>query len=684
MRLFAFLLAALILAAPAQSDEPRRFTGEDVFNLEWATDPQVSPDGKAIVYARAGFDIMSDQVRSALWEINLATGLQAPLVVGRGSYSQPSWSPDGTRLMYFAAEDAGPELRVYYLEDGRSASLGRFAAPPGQAVWSPDGRNIAFVMFTPKEGPSLAKPSAKPKGAEWAEPVKVFDTLVIRRDGRGEARPGANQLYVIPSEGGAARKITDLKEGFSSPKWLSSGQIIGVGNLDPKAELDPVESNLLTVDLETGAVEEITSLDGPESGVVVRPAGGQIAFLGYEDKVLSYQMARLRVAAPDGSGVRPIAASFDRAFSSLAYHPDGRSLLALSEDRGDQVLIEIGADGGVKEITREVGGTSIGRPYASGSFSVGGTGRNPVIAYTHVSPYRPAEVAVIEGGKRRILTDLNRDALDPVTLARIEEITVASSHDGLPIQAWVAYPPGHQKGESWPMIMEIHGGPFAMYGPVFAAEIQRYAAEGYVTVYVNPRGSTGYGEAFAQKIDDNYPGQDYDDLISVVDALIARGDVDPARLFVTGGSGGGVLTAWIIGKTDRFAAAGVIKPVINWATMALSADIAAYVRRHWIREDPWTVEGRARYWQTSPLSLVENVSTPTLVMVGEEDWRTPPWESEQYYSALKMLEVDTVLVRVPGASHSIAARPSHLNAKVDNIMGWFARYDPKAAGKKAE
>ena len=271
---------------------------------------------------------------------------------------------------------------------------------------------------------------------------------------------------------------------------------------------------------------------------------------------------------------------------------------------------------------------------------------------------------------------MNADALCNLQLASLEEIQVASSHDGRKIEAWIAKPPQFKADRSLPLLLEIHGGPFAMYGPSFAAEIQRYAAQGYVTVYANPRGSVGYGEEFAQLIDRNYPGQDYDDLMSVVDAVIARDYVDPDRLFVTGGSGGGVLTAWIVGKTKRFAAAATIKPVVNWTTMALTGDIAAFVGRHWMRAQPW--EDPELYWRLSPISLVGNVTTPTLVMVGEEDWRTPTWEAEQFYGALKLQKVPSALIRVPGASHSIASRPSRLIAKTDNIMGWFAKHDQNA------
>ena len=246
--------------------------------------------------------------------------------------------------------------------------------------------------------------------------------------------------------------------------------------------------------------------------------------------------------------------------------------------------------------------------------------------------------------------------------------------DGLPIQAWMAIPAGVKADRSAPLILEIHGGPFAMYTPSFAAEIQRYAAEGYVTVWANPRGSTGYGEAFAQEIDEAYPGPDHEDLMSVVDAVVAQGWVDKKRLFITGGSGGGVLSAYATGMTDRFAAAAVIKPVINWFTMALAGDIGVVVSRHWIRGSPW--ENPQKYFDRSPIRVVGNVTTPTLVMVGEEDWRTPAWEAEQWYTALKMQDVPSAYVRVPGTSHTIAARPSNLVAKVDTIMAWFEKYDP--------
>jgi acylaminoacyl-peptidase len=297
-----------------------------------------------------------------------------------------------------------------------------------------------------------------------------------------------------------------------------------------------------------------------------------------------------------------------------------------------------------------------------------------VVAYTAAGPERLADVSVVplRGGAPKRLTDLSGDLLSQRSLGKLEELWVPSSHDGMRIQAWVITPPGFDPAKRYPLILEIHGGPFAAYGPTFAAELQLYAAAGYVVVYVNPRGSTGYGKAFGNAIHHAYPGFDYDDLMSAVDAVIARGYVDTSRLFVTGGSGGGVLTAWIVGKTDRFRAAVVQKPVINWTSFALTADRYTFFWKYWFPGLPW--EQQEQYWARSPLSLVGHVKTPTMVLTGEEDYRTPMSESEQYYQALQLQRVPTALVRVPGAGHGLDKRPSQLASKVAHVLAWFERH----------
>lgn len=675
----AFAVCALALALPASAQETgdgesRRFTAERVFDLEYATSPQISPDGSKIVYVRHSMDRMSDQDRGDLWIIDVKSGEQRPLVTGGASASAPVWSPEGDRLLYSTSIDGKPALMLLYLDSGQSFSLAQFEKAPSGAAWSPDGEMIAFSMFVAGETPSFAEPVKAPEGAEWNEPVRVFDDITFRFDGQGYLEDGARQVFTLPASGGSPRQVTEGEADMGNPEWLDSDTLLVTGNLAEDRELDPIESEIYALELSDLSLTPLTSRDGPDHSPVVSPNGTTIAFRGHDDNLKAYEQSNLYLMDADGSNVREIAADFDREIGATAWAPNGRSLFVMAENAGNVDVFQISTNGEVSVELSGLGGTSIGRPYAGADFSVSETSR-PVFAYTAGSPNTPSEVAV--AGRNvtdRVLTALNKDLLPYLDMAEIEEIKVSSSHDGREIEAWVALPPDFTPDGSFPMILEIHGGPFSMYGPFFAAEIQRYAAEGYVTVWANPRGSTGYGEEFAQLIDLAYPGNDYDDLMSVVDELVARDYVDPERLFVTGGSGGGVLTAWIVGKTDRFAAAATIKPVINWMTMALAGDIAPFVRRHWIREDPW--ENPEAYLKLSPISLVGNVVTPTLVMVGEEDWRTPTWEAEQFYTALKLQEIDTALIRVPGSSHYIAGRPSRLIAKTDNIMGWFEKYDP--------
>lgn len=671
-------LPSLATAAFASdADESRRFTAERVFDLEYADDPQISPDGSTIVYARKSMDKFADQVVSDLWSIDTRKGTHRPLVSGQGSSSSVRWSPSGDRLIYMASNNGKQELRLRYKDTGDSFSLAQLEQSPGAPVWSPDGKSIAFTMLVPDERPGFAKPPKSPEGAEWAKPVRVVDDLVFRFDGAGYLPKGKTQIFVLGTEGGTPRQVTDGKNGFDNPQWLGNGALLVTGNEAEDADLDPIESDIYRVDLSSEAVTPLTQRDGPDFAPQIAPNGARIAYLGYDDELRSYQQNNVYLMASDGGGATNLTVNYDRSVDNIAWRPDGKALIGQVEVEGILTLVSIDLSGNVRTLVEDIGGTSLGRPYAAGSFSVASNagGSSPIIAYTKGSTNRPAEVAISRGGRDgRQLTRLNEDALGHLDLSRIEEIKISSSHDGREIEAWVALPPDFRPDGSFPMILEIHGGPATMYGPYFSAEIQRYAAQGYVTVYANPRGSTGYGEDFAQLIDLNYPGNDHDDLMSVVDALIAKNYVSKDRLFITGGSGGGVLTAWAVGKTDRFAAAATIKPVINWTSMALAGDIARFVSRHWFRAQPW--EQPEEYWRRSPLSIVNNVKTPTMVMVGEADWRTPAWEAEQFYTALKVQKVDTVLVRVPGASHLIARRPSQLIAKVDNIMGWFAKYDP--------
>ncbi len=366
------------------------------------------------------------------------------------------------------------------------------------------------------------------------------------------------------------------------------------------------------------------------------------------------------------------AADLDRSLASVTWAANSRGVYVSYDSEGKTTLGYQPLKGRFEQITDAIGSVSFGRPYSGGDYAISDRG---LVAFTLADTQRPADVAIVKRGEPRPITKLNEDALGDKTLAKVEEVWLKSTHDQLPIQAWVAYPPGFDKSKKYPLVLEIHGGPVANYGPHFSAEVQLFAAQGSVVLYMNPRGSDSYGKEFAQTIHHNYPSHDFDDLMTGVDHLIGEGYIDKDRLFVTGGSGGGVLTAWTVGHTDRFAAAVVAKPVINWYSFVLTADFYPFFADYWFPGKPW--EHMEHYMKRSPISYVGNVKTPTMLLTGEADYRTPISETEQYYQALKLQGVETAMVRIPDASHGITKRPSNLLNKVAYIQWWFDKHDPK-------
>ncbi|HZD05385.1 MAG TPA: S9 family peptidase, partial [Longimicrobiales bacterium] len=545
------------------------------------------------------------------------------------------------------------------------------AESPGGVTWSPDGRWIAFTMFVPDSPSTFATMPPKPEGAEWAEPVRVIDDVQYRSDGNpGFLRDGNTHVFVVPAEGGTPRQITSGPYDHTRPAWSADGgSLLVTANRRDDADLEaPNDTEIWEVSVADSGMRPLTDRFGPDAGAVVSPDGRRVAYTGFDDHFQGYEVTRLYVMDRDGSNARMLAGDLDRDVGGLVWSADSRGLYVQYDDRGDTKVALVGLDGRVRDVLEGgVGGLSLGRPYSGGSFSYGGG----TIAFTHTSPDHPADVAAVpaEGGEVRRLTRLNDDLLGPRELGRVEEIEWTSSFDGRGVQGWIVTPPGFDPSRRYPLLLEIHGGPFANYGNRFAAEIQLYAAAGYVVLYANPRGSTSYGQEFGNLIHHAYPGNDYDDLMSGVDAVLERGYVDPDRLYVTGGSGGGVLTAWIVGKTHRFRAAVVQKPVINWASFVLYADATPFFSKYWFPAFPW--EDHEHYWRRSPLSLVGNVTTPTMLVTGEADYRTPSGEAEQFYMALELQGVESVMVRIPGASHNIARRPSNLIAKVVHVLKWF-------------
>ena len=662
-------LVPLLLATPAHTQS--RFGPMDVFQLEYAADPQISPDGTQVVYVRTSMDIMKDRKRSELWIVD-SDGTDHRAL---GSGGSPRWSPDGTRLAY----TSNGQIRLRWMDTGETATLTQVSESPSGLRWSPDGRHIAFNMLVPHPPPRLAAPPKPPAGAEWAPPPIMESRFRNRRDGVGYLAFGYHHIFVIPVEGGTPRQVTSGDFHHSNPAaWTPDGtHLVFSSNRRPDWERDHRNSDLHIVSILTGEIDAVTDRSGPEHSPAVSPDGRRIAFVGHEDRMRTYQARRLHLVNLDGSGLRVVTDALDRSVSRPVWAADGGGLYFQYDDRGNTKVAFTTLDGDFEVLAGDVGGTSYGRPYGGGSFTVANDG---AFALNRTRPDMPGEVAVGRrgGGDIRQVTRLNEDLLADRVLGEVEEIWWESSFDGRPIHGWIVKPPHFDPNRLHPLILEIHGGPISNYGDRFSAEIQLMAAAGYVVLYANPRGSTGYGEEFGDLLYHNYPGEDYDDLMSGVDAVVERGYVDENNLFVTGGSAGGIMTAWIVGKTDRFRAAAAQKPVVNWISKTLTADnwYGYYVSRY--EGLPW--EDPEPYWRFSPISLAGDVNTPTLFITGEEDLRTPLSESYQMFHALKMRGVDTAVIRLPGAWHDMSRRPSQLMAKVANILAWFEKYRVHAPG----
>ena len=675
-------LGALALSSPvfanSQSDEATSekntfFQSEDIFNLEYVSEVQVSPNGKYIAYVRRSNDIMSDSSRANVWLASVDGKSHRPLLSSKKNYYSIRWSPDGSRLAYLSNEEGKPQLYVRWMDTGQTALVTNVTSSPSNITWSPDGKYIAFTMSVDaKEKPLDVKMPKKPEGAKWSPKFQYITKARYQADGKGVLDPAYTHIFIVPSDGGTARQLTSGNYHHNGRlSFAPNGEkIYFSANRSDNWEYEPVEADIFSVDM-TGNIEQLTQDKGRESSPVVSPDGKHIAYAYRDDEKVMYKNSYLYVMNSDGSEQRNITKDIDNSVSNFHWK-DNKRIYFQQSVRGLAQVDVVSLSGSVKAVAKGLGGTTLGRPYVFGTYHAVGD----VVAYTKGRTDRPADLFVTTR-KERQLTALNEDVLDHKQLGEVKEVVYPSSIDGEEIQGWYILPPNYDSSKTYPLILEIHGGPNLAYGPVFTAELQRMAAEGYVVFYDNHRGSTGYGERFALLLQGKYSSEyDFADHMSGVDALIEKGIADPERLFITGGSAGGIASAYAIGLTNRFKAAVVAKPVINWLSKVLSADSGLYQIPFQFPGKPW--DNVEHYWKRSPLSLVGNVTTPTMLITGVEDKRTPMSETEQFYQALKLQKVDSVLVKVPGSPHGIAAKPSRMIGKIENILAWFKKYDSDA------
>jgi acylaminoacyl-peptidase len=679
--LLASTLLLVCFSAASAESKPGRLELLDVFNLQLAVDPQISPDGKRVIYVRQFSDIMADRRHSNLWIINADGSEHRALTTGNFNDSSPRWSPDGTQIAYLSNRDGSPQVYRRWMDSGQTEKVTNLPQAPSGIAWSPDGKWISFATHVPAPARQIGQLPKAPEGARWAEPAKVIDKLVYRFNGVGYLKPGYTQLFAVPADGGTPRQISqgEFQHGglafhASEAIWTpDSKYLIASANRHPNYDQEPLNTEVYEFAVDDGAVRALTSRNGPDGDPAISTDGKRIAYVGFDDQYQGYQVRKLYVMNRDGSGSRLVTGSFDRDVRSPRWSADSSEVYFLSDEHGNSGLFRASLDGQVHKVAGNVGsGTSA---YGGGaSFSVAKDG---TFAVTQARPHRPGDIAVghigMEGTK--IITTVNQGLLTGKKLGDVEEIWYESSKDQRRIQGWIVKPPDFDPAKKYPLILEIHGGPFANYGDRFDLEKQLMAARGYVVLYTNPRGSTSYGQEFGNLIHHAYPGDDFYDLNAGVDAVLAKGYIDPDQLYVTGGSGGGVLTCWVIGHTPRFRAAVTVYPVINWYSFVLTADIGNFVTKYWFPGLPW--DHVEHYEKRSLLSVVKNVKTPTMVLTGEADYRTPMSDSEQYYQALKLLGVESVLVRVPEEPHGIAVRPSHHMSKIHHILTWFDQHRKK-------
>ncbi len=644
----------------------------DYLDFEQVNDAQISPNGRQVIYTRRWVDQKTDKWASALWIMDADGSRHRFLIDG----SNARWSPSGDRILFIAKGDnEKPQIFIRWMNDeGAVSQVTRIDISPSSPEWSPGGEQIAFVAIVPtKDKWEIDLPSA-PEGAEWTEPPRVLDRLHYRQDGVGFTEPGFMHLFVVPAGSGTARQLTEGDWNVGSRfdglyfgaglSWMPDGStIIFDGLNDSDGDFVYRKSQIYSIVVASREITQITTVPGYWSGPAVSNDGRRIAYLGYEESDVTYEMPRIHVMDADGSNARLVAADFDRPANNLMWANNNRGFYFTAQDEGYVNVFFSNLNGDVRSVTSGQHSISLQSVNRATSTGVG----------VRSSFYEPGDVHsfLLNGrGAPEKLTAVNSDLLTDKSLGSHEEFWYEAS-DGSRAHGWIVKPPNFDPDKKYPLLMEIHGGPFGMYVGRFNFQYQVFASNGFVVLYTNPRGSTGYGEEFSQAIDHAYPSVDYLDLMGGVDAVIERGYIDEKRMYVGGCSGGGVLSSWVIGHTDRFAAAAVRCPVTNWLSMAGTTDIP-YFSFSFFQKPFW--EDPTDWLHHSTLMYVGNVKTPTAIMTGEQDRRTPMAQSEEYFAALKILGVPAKLLRFNDQYHGTGSKPSNYMRTILYMMSWYNKY----------
>ncbi|HEX5832360.1 MAG TPA: S9 family peptidase [Pyrinomonadaceae bacterium] len=707
LRVSVLLVIVVSLAAPALAQK-RSITEKDLFNFVWIGDPQVSPDGSRIAFVRVTVNDKKDGYNTAIWTVTTASGETRQMTNGPRD-TTPRWSPDGNYLVFVRAPEVQgrtepPQLFMLAMAGGEPFQFTTLPRGAGGPQWSPDGKYIAFyngataeeiakAAAKPSPNPSqpAASPSPSPSPAERESDVRVINRAVYRANGAGYLDfKHPNHIWVVEAPKTGDQKVT--------PKQLTHGRFDDGGAFwakdssriyfdaetieEPYYELP--RTDLFSVSINGGEPTRFATIDMGAGGFALSPDGKQLAFIGsVREPVRSYSQPDLWVMdMTSGAKPRNVTANFDFDIGSgltgdnVAPRGGGGNPPVWSADARSINVVY------VKEGKANVGSFDV----TNGRLSDVTNGNQAVVNFRTVpdaskfallisTPTRIGDLYWLDkpNSQPRQLTRLNEELFSKLNLTEPEEIW-HPSFDGRKIQVWVQKPPDFNPNKKYPLILNIHGGPHAAYGFIFDHEFQWMAAKGYVVLYPNPRGSTSYGQEFGNIIQHNYPGDDYKDLMAGVDELIKRGYIDEKRLAVTGGSGGGLLTNWTIGQTTRFAAAVSQRDIASWTDWWYTADFTLF-HPSWFKAPPF--EDPQDYVRRSPITHVNKIQTPLMLILGEVDWRTPTGPGgEAMFRALKYRRIPTVMVRFPNESHDLSrsGQPWHRIERLQHIVGWFDKW----------
>ena len=663
MRLAVALAVGAFAATAAAQAPSTRLTLDSYLEWEDAQSPQLSPDGKQIIYTRRWIDKLNDRWESSLWMMNVDGTRNRALTQG----GDVQWSPDGTRIAYIArGEPSGSQIFVRWMDaEGATSQITRLTESPSNIRWSPDGKTIAFTMQVPyRESWAIPMPQA-PRGAKWTEPPRIVTRLDYRQDRQGFNDDAYSHIFLVSAEGGTPRQVTSGNWSHGSPEWMPDGKtILFSADRVPESEYRWRQSDIYSVDVASGRITQLTRRSGPDGSPTPSPDGKLIAYTGVDSSDASYIDSELYVMNADGSNIRHLSASLDRSPSGIIWARDNSGVYIGVDSEGSRNLHFVSLTGQIRQVTQ-----------GKHMLNVSDIGVGGLVIGTVTDPSKPADVIsfTLTQPTFKQLTNVNEDVLQGKTLATTEEVWYTSV-DNYKIQGWIVKPPDFDPRRKYPLMLEIHGGPHAMYNVAFSFARQDHASNGYVVLYTNPRGSTGYGSAFGNAIKNAYPGKDFDDLMAGVDTVINRGYIDTKNMFVFGCSGGGVLTAWIVGHTNRFTAASSNCPVTNWMSFVGTTDGPGWYRNFekFFWDDP------SEHLRRSPIMYVGNVKTPTMLMTGELDLRTPMPQTEEFYEALKMRKVPTAMIRFKEEWHGTSSKPSNFLRTQLYLRSWFERYSTKS------